>query len=230
MFGGAPARPGRTCPAVGLLVGQPAAAEHRHGVAARAAARIAARRVARRGRAPRPRTAGSARRRHRGPAGVVSRSGARSSAALVQPFWHSPPRLVGKSAARRPCTAPSAEVCRRLRALQRAVGAVRGGTAVVTARGRVIRCRRAERGAAPALVDGPRGRGHDQVQRRRTPTGRATSDPSASLEMANPRGMRKPPNAPTAPAMPMQPAAALRAARRPSGSVARRRKTAGIIR
>ena len=36
--------------------------------------------------------------------------------------------------------------------------------------------------------------------------------------MANPRGMRKPPYAPTAPAMPMHPAAALRAV----GSVARR--------
>ncbi|CPU67751.1 Uncharacterised protein [Mycobacteroides abscessus] len=29
--------------------------------------------------------------------GLVNRSGARRTVALVQPFWHSPPRLVGKS-------------------------------------------------------------------------------------------------------------------------------------
>ena len=41
--------------------------------------------------------------------GVVSRSGARSTWALVQPFWHRPPRLVGKS---RPATVTGAPTAR----------------------------------------------------------------------------------------------------------------------
>jgi len=56
--------------------------------------------------------------------------------------------------------------------------------------------------------------------------------PLAPMDAANARGIRKPPNAPIAPAIPRQPAAALRALSRPDGESSRAvaRNTAGIMR
>ena len=62
------------------------------------------------GRARRPSSPGAARRAASRTSGVVSRSGWSSSSAAVQPFWHSPPRLVGKS--RRCDASPPAVVAR----------------------------------------------------------------------------------------------------------------------
>ena len=82
---------------VGLLVGQPAGAEHGDGVRpvlGLQRARSGRRRA--RARRPSPTGASGAERDVRS-SGVVSRSGCPSSAPDVQPFWHSPPRLVGNS-------------------------------------------------------------------------------------------------------------------------------------
>ena len=57
-----------------------------------------------------------------------------------------------------------------------------------------------------------------------------TSESKAVEDIAKPRGTRKPPTAPTAPAMPMHPAALRRAIASSSPSRTPARKTAGIIR
>ena len=197
--------PGELAQLVRLLVGQPAAAEHGDRVGAVLGAGCAASRRPR-GRAPRPRSPARARRRaadQRGgePVGAVEQLGA-GPALLAQAAAVG--REVGRGGDRRPRVAGSAVSV--MRALQRAVRAVRvdaSAGARSAATGRRLRCRRAE---APSRAAGSTAQvvsAMHHVQRRRRPTARWRCEPVAAIDTAKPRGMRKPPNAPTAPAMPM---------------------------
>ena len=119
--------PGELAERVGLLVGQPAAAED--GDRVRPVLGRAARGAGRRpGRAPRPSwparsspVAAVADQRRGEPLAVAA-----AAPAAVQPLRHRPPRLVGKLAAQAWTSEPARRARQRHAALQRAVGAVGG--------------------------------------------------------------------------------------------------------
>ena len=199
MLRGAQRDPRELAQLVGLLVGQPAAAEHRHGVRARALARIAAQPVGDEVERARPSVAGSSSPSHRGPAGVVSRSGA------LQDRGGGPALLAQPAAVGREVAAVDRDACRRpggerLGALQRAVRAVRRD------RRSCHRCytrRRRGSGRRRAAGAGTRHRSrrsHDHVGADEDPQ-RGHEGAEGRLGQAKPRGTRKPPYAPTAPAM-----------------------------
>ena len=100
-------RPGELAQRVGLLVGQPAAAEHRDGVVAVLRPAAPANRRWRRGRAPRPSSPRAARRPRRGPAAWSAGRAARSTGPRSSPSGTGRPGWWG-SRARRPATGSGA--------------------------------------------------------------------------------------------------------------------------